>query len=97
MLSGTYYSQNYASIIRPTPNGPERNGLEHLTISRNGRYRSHAEESEGLMNTKSVVKNSVITTVYRARTTTSHISEASLAWETTPKQLNSSEIGIPQW
>ena len=84
MLSGTYYSQNYASIIRPTTNGPERNG----------RYRSHAEESEGLMNTKSVVKNSVITTVYRARTTTSHISEASLAWETTPKQLNSSEIGM---
>jgi len=35
----------------------------------------------------------MITTVYRARTTTSHISEASLAWETTPKQPNSSEIG----
>jgi len=48
--------------------------------------------SDALMNTKSVVKSSMIATVYRARTTTSHISEASLAWETTAKQPNSSEI-----
>jgi len=45
------------------------------------------------MYTKSVVKSSMIETVYRARTTTSPLSEASLAWDTTPKQSNSSEIG----
>ena len=39
------------------------------------------------------MKSSMIANVYGARTTTSHISEASLTWETTPKQPNSSEIG----
>ena len=46
------------------------------------------------MNTKSLVKSSVMATVYRAHTTTSPISEASLTWETTPKLSNFSEIGI---
>jgi len=44
------------------------------------------------MNTKLAVKSSMLATVCHTHTTTSPISEASLASQTTPKQSNSPEI-----
>ena len=86
----------YTCTQRPSRNRMDRNRPERLTISRNGTDRLCAGEvycSNALMNTKSVVKSTMIATVYRVCTTTSPIPEASLTWENTPKQSNSSEIG----